>query len=315
MTGNRFSHREQRKNFKVRSQKKHVRIYKWACAGKSIIIILSSKMLYTTPSANTENTVQIVINSAIIVSILLATCVCREKPRFHVYLLLLANLFGVIYSILIFYQDKLLATDIEQFSAQAYNIATAAIIFMNLASNFTFLVGFFALQQLTKTYLGGTQLWIKVASTLASLWTLVILILSGVATTGLSFTKMLVMFSIFDWGLVAVCVLLLLVLLGIRIAYHKKVPSGKARRQVVLTFALIALYTCLLTVNVVYTIVIDNVPDLSDDSVAVANLVMFMIFFKAPGFLFAIFYRRLSAMVPYVEQSDVESTDVTPLKT
>ncbi|KAG2184945.1 hypothetical protein INT43_000858 [Umbelopsis isabellina] len=269
-------------------------------------------MSFIIPLAETFYIVQIIINSAVILSILLARCVCREKPRFHVYLLLLANLFGIIYSAVWLHEYSFQGNSSAQYNAIDQNTATAAMIFTNLASNFAFLVGFFALQQVTKTYLGGTQLWIKVASALASLWTLAVLILSGVASSNLSVWNLLMIISIIGWGMVALCALLLLVLVGVRIFYNNRVPSGIARHQVVLTFALVAVYICLLTVDVIFSTVAPYVNDTG--SMAVAGLIVDIIFFRAPGFLFAVFYRRLSAMPPYAEQMDVECADVQPLK-
>lgn len=270
-------------------------------------------MSTTLPFEETEDIVQIVISSAVILSTLLALCICRERPRFHVYLLLLANLFGVIYPALsLFAFTSIQAYSFAEYEAKFHDIDTAVMIFTNLSSNFNFLVGFFALQQLTKTYLGGTQLSIKVASTLASLWTLVVLILCGVASKSLFDTNLFVFLSIFRWGMVALCALLLLVLIGIRIIYSNRVPSGQARRQVVLTFALVAFYIFLLTVDVIYSAVVPYVID--EVSTVLSNLIVDIIFFRAPGFLFAIFYRRLSAMPPYVAQTDVEYADVEPLK-
>ncbi|KAM3586654.1 hypothetical protein VKS41_001719 [Umbelopsis sp. WA50703] len=263
-------------------------------------------MSTTLPIAQTQYIVQIVFNSAIILSILLAFMVCGQRPRFHVYLLILANLCGIIFS----------ALSLHMFINSDYYtgaILVAIWIFNYSFYNLAILVGFFALQQLTKSYLGGTMLWIKVASTLASLWTIVIIILSGI--TGwddsiFNITNIALITSIVVWSNVALCAFLLLVLIGVRITYNNRVPSGKARRQAVIPFALIGLYVSLLTVYSIVANVIPYVP--GESKVLVANLVVGMLLYRAPGFLFAIFYRRLSVMPPYVAQTDVE--DVEPIK-
>jgi hypothetical protein len=255
----------------------------------------SSKMIPVQAILNTQDIVGIVFNSAVILSIFVAFLICGQKPRFHVYLLILANLCGIIFS----------ALSLHMFINSDYYtgaILVAMWIFNYSFYNLAILVGFFALQQLTKSYLGGTMLWIKVASTLASLWTILVIIFSGIAGRDDStfyLTNMYTVDSIITWSNVALCAFLILVLIGIRVTYNYRVPPGESRHHAIIFFVLIGLYVSLIAVDIIVSNVIPYVPC---SKVLVTNLVVGMLFYRAPGFLFAIFYRRLSAMPLYLDE-------------
>ncbi|KAH8556702.1 hypothetical protein BGW37DRAFT_22255 [Umbelopsis sp. PMI_123] len=261
---------------------------------------LSHNMILSIDDRNNLYNIQSVLDLSIfaVLSIILSLqlFVRHGSVRFHYYILLLGNILEVITN------GILVANGYGALLSS--NAIVVCIFFDYFASICLWLTGMLALRQFTVTYLGGATALVTTMCSIAVIASLVFIIIDGILSGDnirISSSNVFQLYNVISWGYFALVVWTLLMLLVVRATYRNKVSNNENKAAIIKIFILIALYTVMLFIANLHSIIITYIRTDSDDvyfGMYISTIVVAIVFIRFATLLFVIFYNKLSVMAP-----------------